>query len=165
MGRRPKRRRSRSLLPLDIQRAFAADPGSEDGWVRCLFEPIKIPGGTKDDLEVEFWESIIRRNPDHVDALTILGEVYTRRGDYRKGLDADIRLARLKPNSCTAHYNLACSYALTGQKKFAFEELAKSIELGYRDAEHMRRDRDLDALKDDPRWKVLMEKLEEKARG
>ena len=165
MGRRSRRRESRSLLPLDIQRAFIADPGSKDGWVRCLFEPIKIPAMAKDDIEVEFWESIIKRNPNHVDALTVLGEAYTKMGDYSKGLDADIRLARLKPNSSIVHYNLACSYALTGNKKLAFEELAKSIELGYRDAEHMMRDKDLDSLKGDPKWKVLMEKLREKACG
>ena len=65
------------------------------------------------DAMIEFMEGLVRRDPDYVDALQILGDHYTRRGRYAEGLKVDERLSRLEPHDPLTFYNLACSYSLT----------------------------------------------------
>ena len=60
-------------------------------------------------------EGIVRRDPDYVDALQLLGDHYTQRGRFPEGLKVDERLARLEPRNPLVFYNLACSYSLTEQ--------------------------------------------------
>jgi hypothetical protein len=57
------------------------------------------------------------------------------------------------------YYNLACSYALTGQKDEALGALREALELGYRDLEHIRQDQDLEILRGDRRYVELVEQL------
>ena len=47
------------------------------------------------DTKIEFMEGLVRRDPDYVDALQLLGDHYTQRGRYLDGLKVDERLARL----------------------------------------------------------------------
>jgi Flp pilus assembly protein TadD len=70
--------------------------------------------GQEDDarFEVKFFEELVSRDPCNEEALMILGNTYTRRGDYEKGLNVDRRLVRLRPGDPTVYYNLACSYCL-----------------------------------------------------
>ncbi|MEM6782955.1 MAG: hypothetical protein AAF624_04375 [Bacteroidota bacterium] len=49
-------------------------------------------------------------------------------------------------------YNAACCFALAGDTEQAFVYLQQSLDAGWRDADHMQADSDLDALHDDPRW-------------
>ena len=58
-------------------------------------------------------EGLVRRDPNYVDALQMLGDHYTQRGRYPEGLKVDERLARLEPRNALVFYNLACSYSLT----------------------------------------------------
>lgn len=59
-----------------------------------------------------------------------------------------------------AYYNLACLYALQGKKDQAFEHLDKLASLGAGQAYHFTQsDKDLDSLRDDPRFKLLLEKI------
>ncbi|MEL6611966.1 MAG: DUF6624 domain-containing protein [Bacteroidota bacterium] len=49
-------------------------------------------------------------------------------------------------------YNAACCFALAGDSEQAFVYLQQSLDAGWRDADHMQADSDLDTLHDDPRW-------------
>jgi len=51
------------------------------------------------DVEITFMEGIVRRDPEYVEALQILGDDYTRRGEFAEGLKVDEQLARLRPSS------------------------------------------------------------------
>ena len=66
------------------------------------------------DFEIAFFEGLVKKNPNYVEALVTLAEAYTVGGRYADGLKMDLRLARLCKNDPTVHYNLACSLALTG---------------------------------------------------
>ena len=66
---------------------------------------------------------------------------------------------KAKPKNYLAHYNLACAYALLGLKEKALEHLEKSIENGYDDPDHMANDEDLKLLRDDPRFRRLLDML------
>ncbi|MBI4575054.1 MAG: hypothetical protein HY722_02195 [Planctomycetes bacterium] len=102
-------------------------------------------------------EATLRDDPEHVEALEVLGHLYTQDGRHRQGLEVDRRLARLRPEEPLVHYNLACSLALCGDPDGALKALKRSMALGYRDLEHMARDPDLATLRDLPEFRRLLE--------
>jgi hypothetical protein len=53
-------------------------------------------------------------------------------------------------------YNIACEYAMTGDKPFALEWLEISFKKGFSDIEHVKQDKDLDSLRDEARYKKLV---------
>ena len=57
----------------------------------------------------------------------------------------------------TVHYNLACSYALLGQKDDAIAELRQALALTPQLIEWAREDPDLDSLRDEAAYKALDE--------
>jgi tetratricopeptide (TPR) repeat protein len=105
----------------------------------------RISRATRRDLDtkIQFIEGIVRRDPNYVDALQLLGDHYTQRGYFNEGLKVDERLARLAPGSPLVFYNLACSYSLTDQFERAALALEKALDLGYRDFAWLARDPDL----------------------
>jgi tetratricopeptide (TPR) repeat protein len=112
----------------------------------------------KDDhtFDIAFYESILRRDHTYVDVVEILGGLYTKVGRIADGLKMDRKLVRLQPENATAHYNLACSLALSKRPAAALTTLAKAIALGYDDAEWMTEDPDLAPLRKRPEFKLLI---------
>jgi len=108
------------------------------------------------DFEISFYENLLKKKPDFVNALIALGDAYTKRGRYEDGLKIDQRLAQLSPDDPTVHYNLACSYSLLKIPDFCLDALKKAIQLGYRDFGFMKKDPDLDFIRRDPRYKELL---------
>ena len=115
----------------------------------------------KRDLEFEtrFYESVLRRDRSYVDVIELLGGLYTKQGRVAEGLKMDRRLVRLQPRNATAHYNLACSLALSKRRADALRSLHQAIELGYTDREWMQQDPDLEGLKGDPEFERLLLRL------
>jgi tetratricopeptide (TPR) repeat protein len=111
------------------------------------------------DIQIRFMEGLIRRDPDYVDALQLLGDHYTERGRFTEGLHVDERLAQLQPDNSLVFYNLACSYSLTDQFDRALFALNRAIELGYRDFKWLARDPDLKKLRAQPAYQELKEKI------
>jgi tetratricopeptide (TPR) repeat protein len=111
---------------------------------------------TQLDFELDFFERILERNPDFLDVLRVHGNNLTLKGRFGDGLKIDRRLVELRPKDALAHYNLACSYSLMKKVDPALRALRKAIDLGYDDFEYMRQDRDLDAVKRDPRFRQLL---------
>jgi len=111
------------------------------------------------DVKIEFMEGILRRDPDYVDALQLLGDHYTQRGRFVEGLKVDERLARLEPQSPLVFYNLACSYSLTERFEHAVLALEKAIQLGYRDFNWLAKDPDLKKLRAQPVYRDIREKI------
>ena len=119
----------------------------------------KMTSAEKRDLDtkIKFMEGLVRRDPDYVDALQLLGDHYTRSGRYVDGLQVDERLARLEPQNPLVFYNLACSYSLTEEYDRAVFALHQAIELGYRDFTWLARDPDLKKLRTNPAYAELKE--------
>jgi tetratricopeptide (TPR) repeat protein len=110
------------------------------------------------DIEIDFIEGVLKRDPEFVEALRVLGDDYTRRGRFQDGLRIDEQLCILRPEDALSHYNLACSYSLTGQLEQAATVLERAILLGYRDFTWMARDPDLQNLRKSPHYKRIREK-------
>ncbi len=114
---------------------------------------------TDPEFELRFFESILRRSPQYVRVIEVLGGLYTRQGRIADGLRMDRRLVRLQPANPTAHYNLACSLALSRRRTAALRVLRQAVQLGYRDFDWMRQDPDLEELKEHPEFQALSEAL------
>lgn len=110
-------------------------------------------------FEITFFESVLRRSPDYTEVIEILGGLYTKHGRISDGLKMDRKLVRYLPENATAHYNLACSLALSKRKTDALHSLKKAIELGYNDVEWMMKDPDLGELKQHPEFEALVEQI------
>ena len=111
------------------------------------------------DTKINFLAGIVRRDPDYVDALQLLGDHYTQRGLFLEGLKVDERLAQLEPTSSLVFYNLACSYSLTEQFDRAVQALDRALDLGYRDFTWLARDPDLKKLRKHPAFEDLKAKI------
>jgi hypothetical protein len=56
-------------------------------------------------------------------------------------------------------FNAACCFARGGNADRAFTELARAVELGFKDVRGLEEDTDLAPLRGDPRWKALIGRL------
>ena len=127
---------------------------------------LKTPEFLKIDDEFEIWflEGVLEIYPAYAECLMFLGNLYTVNGMYEEGLKVDVKLSKLKPCDSAVHYNLACSYSLLGSVNKALESLGKAIVLGYNDIKHLESDSDLDGLRDEAGYEMLINKLKKSAK-
>ena len=111
------------------------------------------------DFQMAFYEGILKENPDFVDALIALGEIYTKTGFYEKGLKVDRKLSKLRPDNPIIHYNFACSLSLMGDITNSFKAIKRAIALGYNDFGFMEKDPDLVNLRRDERFWGLIKDM------
>jgi tetratricopeptide (TPR) repeat protein len=111
------------------------------------------------DLKIEFMEGVVRRDPEYVEALQLLGDHYTQRGKFEQSLKVDEQLSRLEPRNPLVFYNLACSYSLTGLVDRAVTALDQALVLGYRDFKWLAKDPDLRTLRKHPLYRDIEDKI------
>jgi tetratricopeptide (TPR) repeat protein len=117
-------------------------------------------GETRDlDVKISFLEGVVRRDPQYVEALQILGDHYTQRGLFPQSLQVDQQLSQLEPLNPLVFYNLACSYSLNGELDLAVGSLEKALNLGYRDFKWLARDPDLRPLRKHPQFRAIQAKI------
>ena len=107
----------------------------------------------------DFLTVAVTERPGNVDALAELGHTLSLLGRVEEGLTIDRQLVRLVPDNPEAHYNLACSLALTNTPEEALDVLEHAIDLGYTDLAHLERDDDLLSLRQRPRYAELVARL------
>lgn len=108
------------------------------------------------DFEVDFFQKVLAKAPHFAEVLRVQAGNLTTKGRLEDGLTVDKQLVAACPADPTAHYNLACRYALLRQPDLAFRSLRKAVELGYRDFQFMEQDRDLESIRKDPRFRQLV---------
>ena len=114
------------------------------------------------DFEIEFYEGIIKKKDDFVQALVMLGDLYTQKGRIEDGLAVDEKLVHLRPEDPYVFYNLACSYSLLNRIDEAYKAMKDAIMLGYDDFIYLERDPDLSHLRQDPRFKEYLAQAKKK---
>lgn len=139
--------------------ATASDPSVADA-VRYakLRDTVRIqnanPGGIKSELE-----AAVKIYAQDGDIWWRLGQARLAAKEYDPAIEAYQKSLELgafgNKFRAGAQYDLACAYALKGEKEKAFDWLRKSMASGFRDLQHVRRDADLDSLHADSRWEEL----------
>jgi len=121
--------------------------------------PPQPPGERDEDLdfEIAFFEEVLEQLPDSVDVLMALGNDYTQRGLFEKGLCVDQRLCELRRRDPIIHYNLACSYSLLSRVDDSLKALEQAVAYGYDDFRYIQQDPDLANVRTDPRYVALLE--------
>ena len=114
-------------------------------------------------FEIGFYERLIQEHPNFVDALMALGEAYTRRGWYEKGLAVDLKLTQLKADAPIVWYNLACSYSLLHRHDEGLQALRQALALGYDDFKYLEKDPDLVSLRRSTQFRRFLETLSPKS--
>ena len=79
--------------------------------------------------------------------------------DFTKSIHLFKRIYFQFPKSSfgfTSAYNVACGYALMGKKEEAIDWLETSIKAGFSKIDHLRKDPDLDSLRNEKRYKKLL---------
>lgn len=113
-----------------------------------------------DRYEQELLEIALESNPDDLEILVRLGELYPRLGRARDGLLVDRRLVALAPRDPIVRYNLACSLSLVGEPEAACQALREAIKLGYDDLDHLLTDPDLEQARHHPHFHDVLRLFE-----
>jgi tetratricopeptide (TPR) repeat protein len=103
------------------------------------------------------WQQVVDANPVNARFWDQLAGAYYESKEYRKAIAAyeqAIKLGAGFPSN--AAFNIACCYALLGEKEKALEWLQRAFDMGFRNLEHSQKDTDLVILHDDPRFKKIV---------
>jgi adenylate cyclase len=98
-------------------------------------------------------------HPDDARALCLGALAYFNLGDEKTGLDWLNRSQAANPNSANVFYNSACFHSLSGNVETALGCLEKAAELGARNKRMWEADTDFTNIKDQPRFRALLERI------
>ena len=77
-------------------------------------------------------------------------------GRYADAETLSRKLIELAPRDATAHYNLACALANQDRADEALDALGRAVDMGFRNAAHIRADPDLASLRGKPRFRAIV---------
>lgn len=103
------------------------------------------------------WEQVVKANPVQGNFWERLGTAYYNAKDYRRSIPAfekQIELGGGRP--ANAAYNIACNYALLGEKELAIKWLEKALAMKFPSLQHAQTDTDLQSLHSDVRFQKLV---------
>ena len=111
--------------------------------------------GRLEDAKV-FYEKALMLDSNSVKVLNDLGVAYMQGGDYVEAQESFEQAIQRKPDYVDAYYNLACLYALKGEKIRSLTHLKKAISLDASVREWAKKDRDLQNLKDQTEFQEII---------
>ena len=146
--------------PLAIAFGFlvcVATASGAQGFAETLLKAQAASEAKQWSTAAPLWEQVVRANPVNGQfALQFANALYQAK-DYRKAIPAWEKALALRIGfPANMAYNIACSYALLGDKEQAFMWLSRSFDMGMRNLERARTDADLVSLHDDPRFATIV---------
>ena len=108
---------------------------------------------------IAIYRSLVAANAKDAEAWLNLGRTLHDQKRYAEAVAAFTEAAKGEQQRATALYNLACAYALTGEREKAIEAATKSVDAGFRTKYYYESDDDLASVREDPRFKALLAKL------
>ena len=103
-----------------------------------------------------FYKKALMLDSNSVNALNDLGVVYMQGRDYVEAQKSFEHAIQRKPDYVDAYYNLACLYALKGEKIRSLTHLKKAISLDSSVREWAKKDRDLQNLNGQPEFQEII---------
>jgi len=108
---------------------------------------------------LELVEAHMDLHPDDSRAATMRAVSLIRTGRALEGLRWAEEALTLEPQDPGIRYNVACLYALEGERERALDHLEEVVRRGFRNRDWMERDPDLAGLRTEPRFQALMESI------
>ncbi|MGC9469287.1 MAG: tetratricopeptide repeat protein [Anaerolineae bacterium] len=106
------------------------------------------------------YDRAINLNPRHAVAYNNRGLLYVRIEAYPEAIEAYQRAMAIEPDWATPYYNAACAAALTDDAERACRWLARAIGLRESYRAMALRDTDFAAIRNDPRFRALVDRVE-----
>jgi tetratricopeptide (TPR) repeat protein len=126
-------------------------------FVQTLQQAQKASAEKKWTEAVPLWAKLTESNPVNGEYWYNLGNAYYNTGEYIKSIEAYQKQLELKwDNLYNIAYNIACNYALAGQKEPALDWLQKAFDLGFTSFTHAQNDADLKSLHGNPRFTKIL---------
>jgi serine/threonine protein kinase/Flp pilus assembly protein TadD len=139
----------------------------EDFYSPLLVAPVYDKLGRTEDARdarergIALVERHIDLHPDDARALYMGANGLVALGEKDKGLDWARRARKIDPDDPMLLYNLGCFYSLAGDIEVAIDCLERAVAGGLLQKGWYENDGDLDPLRDHPRFKALLEKMED----
>jgi len=117
---------------------------------------IAYAGKKQYDSAVTDYSRAIGLNPAFDKAYTNRGNAYWHLGQFEKSFEDYQRAIKLNPDDPNAYYNVACRHALRKNEKEACAWLQKAIQKGFTQWEYIKKDSDLDGVRNAPCYKEIL---------
>jgi len=104
-------------------------------------------------------ERRLRHDPEDARALYLGAGAYVRLGERERGLECVSRALELYPDELATLYNAACLYVHLGETERALDALDRAVATGRGSRKWFDNDRDLDALRGNPRFERIVARL------
>jgi tetratricopeptide (TPR) repeat protein len=105
---------------------------------------------------IKQYKRTLQLNRKFVPALNNLALVTAANQEYYKALTIFSDVLKYHPNDAETHYNIACMYSRLKQVDKSIKWLKKAIDKGYANWENIKKDGDLDNIRDDKAYKELI---------
>ncbi len=105
----------------------------------------------------EAYPRYLAQHPDDARAYIFFATTLIQLGRIEEAKINSNKALELSPDDALMQYNGACFYARLNEKKLAIEYLKKAIHTGWENYEWMKRDPDLDSLRNEPEYLKLIE--------
>jgi tetratricopeptide (TPR) repeat protein len=93
------------------------------------------------------------------------GLAYNKLGQDEKSVDMYQKAVEINSKYYPASYNLACIYSMKNDENKALTYLENAVNTGFSDADRMRKEPGLAAIRSSDRFRFLLQKLEKKRTG
>jgi tetratricopeptide (TPR) repeat protein len=104
----------------------------------------------------KYYKNALQLNRKFVPAINNLALVTAANQEYYKALTIFLDVLKYQPDDAETHYNIACMYARLKRVDESIEWLKKAIDKGYANWENIKRDGDLDNIRDTIAYKELV---------
>jgi tetratricopeptide (TPR) repeat protein len=111
------------------------------------------------DAAMSTYRTLIAADRNDGDAWLGLGRVLHDQQRYKEAIDAHREAAKHEALRGRAYFNLACEYALTGQREKALDAAEKAVAAGYRTKYFYENDAALAAIRTEARFQALLATL------
>jgi len=137
------------------------DPIRHDARFRAAVQQLHAQRGSRHSAETRAlqrrYERLARRAPKSDGPWYDLGKELLDAGSYDLAQKAFEAAAQRANDPGNALYNAACALALKGESKAALDALQRAVEQGFDDVHQLKKDDDLDAVRDDARFAEIVQ--------
>ncbi len=150
----------------DAARLFSEAGSVREDYAAAYFTAQSLEAlGKHDEAEVAYRLAAdvagrhVELNPDDPRAATMLAVSLCRLGKQDAGLRWAERALEIDPEDAGVRYNVACLFSVAGKPDRAIQCLHEARSVGFGNRDWLERDPDLDAVRDDPRFKAILEAM------
>lgn len=130
-----------------------------DAHGRKLQEATIVARGGDRDGAIAIYRELIAKNAADAEAWMSLGRTQLGAKQYGEAAAAFIEAAKGEAQRSTALYNLACTYALAGDREKAIDAISRAVASGFNVKPALQGDPDLASIREDGRFKELIAKM------